>query len=174
MRPPLKILLPTLAVSLALAACGSSSNGSSSSSQAGTASSASASTAAVVKTASNAALGSTVLVNAQGMTLYHLSGESSDRFLCTSAACVASWPPLSAGAISTSIGGLAAVKRPDGSDQLAYKGEPLYTFAGDKAPGEANGQGVKADGGTWSAVVASASAAQSSSTSEPTKSYRGY
>jgi predicted lipoprotein with Yx(FWY)xxD motif len=176
MRPALKILLPTLAVSLTLAACGSSSNGSSSSSQASTASSASATTAAVVKTASNATLGSTVLVNAQGMTLYHLSGESSDRFLCTSAACVASWPPVSASAISTSIGGLAAVKRPDGSQQLAYKGEPLYTFVGDKAPGEANGQGVKADGGTWSAVVASASstsAAQTDSTPEPTKSYRG-
>jgi predicted lipoprotein with Yx(FWY)xxD motif len=174
MRPTVKILLPTLAVSLTLAACGSSSNGSSYSSPASSSSS-SASTA-VVKTASNATLGSTVLVDAQGMTLYHLSGESSARFLCTSAACVASWPPVSASAISTSIGGLAAVKRPEGSEQLAYNGEPLYTFVGDKSPGEANGQGVKADGGTWSAVVASASstsAAQTSSTPEPTKSYHG-
>ncbi len=176
MRPTVKILLPTLAVSLTLAACGSSSNGSSSSSPASTTSSSSGAGTAVVKTASNATLGSTVLVDAQGMTLYHLSGESSARFLCTSAACVASWPPVGASTISTSIGGLAAVKRPEGSEQLAYNGEPLYTFVGDKAPGEANGQGVKADGGTWSAVVASASstsAAQTSSTAEPTKSYHG-
>jgi predicted lipoprotein with Yx(FWY)xxD motif len=40
----------------------------------------------VVKTASNATLGATVLVDAQGMTLYSLSGERSGKFICTSAA----------------------------------------------------------------------------------------
>jgi predicted lipoprotein with Yx(FWY)xxD motif len=170
MRPTLKILFPSLAVSLTLAACGSSSNGSSSSAPASTASTSSAATAAVVKTASNATLGSTVLVDPQGKTLYHLSGEQDGKFLCTSAACVANWPPVSATATSAAIAGLEAVKRPDGTEQLAYKDEPLYTFAGDKAAGEANGQGVKADGGTWSAVVAatgSTSAPQTTSTSEP-------
>lgn len=179
MRPTSKtflLALPILAVSLTLAACGgSSSSYPSSSSNAAAASSAATSTTAAagsaaagaggVKTASNATLGATVLVDAQGMTLYHLSGEQDGRFLCTSAACVSAWPPLSASAIGTAVSGLAAIRRPDGSAQLAYKGEPLYTFSGDRAAGEANGQGIKADGGTWSAVVAgtgSASAAQTS------------
>ncbi len=174
MRPITKTLLPTLVLSLTLAACGSSSSGSTSSSaytpastSASTASSAAASSggssssagAEAVKTASNAAIGSTVLVDAQGRTLYHLSGEQNGRFLCTSAACVAAWPPVSASAMSTGVSGLGTVKRPDGSEQLDYNGEPLYTFSGDKAAGEANGQGIKADGGTWSAVTVGASAA---------------
>jgi len=170
MRPTPKFLLPALAVSLTLAACGSSSNSSSSTSQASTAAATSAGTAETVKTASNATLGSTVLVSAQGKTLYHLSGEQAGKFLCTSAACVANWPPVSASAMSTGVSGLETVKRPDGTEQLAYKGEPLYTFAGDKAAGEANGQGVKDGSHTWSAVVAaasSASAPQTTSTSEP-------
>jgi predicted lipoprotein with Yx(FWY)xxD motif len=163
-----------LALSLTLAACGGSSNSYSSPSSNAAASSNTASTtastaasgsagagAAGVKTASNAALGSTVLVSPQGKTLYHLSGEGNGRFLCTSAACVATWPPLSASATSAGVSGLSAVKRPDGTAQLAYNGEPLYTFSGDKGADEANGQGIEADGGTWSAVVAGSSAAPS-------------
>lgn len=171
MRPTLKTLIPTLALSLTLAACGGSSYGSGSSSSssstpastastpASAASSSSGASSGAVTTASNTTLGSTVLVDAQGKTLYHLSGEGNGRFLCTSAACVGEWPPLGASAATGGVSGLETVKRPDGSEQLAYKGEPLYTFVGDKAAGEANGQGVQADGGTWSAVVAGASGA---------------
>jgi predicted lipoprotein with Yx(FWY)xxD motif len=181
MRPTPKTciaFLPMLAISLTLAACGSSSSSYPSTSSKAAATSgaggATSSTAAAgaagasgagVKTASNATLGSTVLVNAQGKTLYHLSGEQNGKFLCTSAACVAAWPPVSASAIGTGLSGLAAIRRPDGSAQLAYNGEPLYTFSGDKAAGEANGQGIKADGGTWSAVVAGGGGAGAPQTS---------
>ncbi len=120
-----------------------------------------------MKSASNASLAATVLVDAQGMTLYHLSSEQSGKFLCTSAACVAAWPPVSASASSAGVSGLETVKRPDGTEQLAYKGEPLYTFAGDKAAGEANGQGVKADGGVWSAVTTGAGSAGAATSSAP-------
>jgi len=166
MRATAKSLILALALSLTLAACGSSSNSSSSSTQASSAAAPAASapssvSAAVVKTASNATLGSTVLVDAQGKTLYHLSGEHAGTFLCTSSACVAAWPPVSAGAMSSSVSGLDTVKRPDGTEQLAYRGEPLYTFVGDKAAGEANGQGIKDDGGTWSAVTTGTSATNS-------------
>jgi predicted lipoprotein with Yx(FWY)xxD motif len=168
MRPTPKTLLlalPTLAVSLALAACGGSSGSyAPASSNAAAASSTAASSAAAantgaVKTASNAALGETVLVDAQGRTLYRLTGEQNGRFLCTSAACVAAWPPVSAStsALGAGVSGLAAVRRPDGSEQVAYMGEPLYTFSGDRAAGGANGQGIKADGGTWLAVTTGAS-----------------
>ena len=182
MRPTPKTLLPALpilAISLTLAACGGSSSsysstGSNAAATASTAPATAATTASTpsaaasggagaagVKTASNAALGSTVLVSPQGKTLYHLSGEGNGKFLCTSAACVGVWPPVSVSASATSAGvsGLSAVKRPDASEQLAYNGEPLYTFSGDRAAGEANGQGIKADGGTWSAVVAGAGGA---------------
>jgi predicted lipoprotein with Yx(FWY)xxD motif len=175
MRPTLKILLPSLAISVALAACGSSSKSAPSSTRASTAAptaatTSAAATAQAVKTASNAALGATVLVDAEGKTLYHLSGERSGRFLCTSAACVANWPPVSASATSSSVGGLETVKRPEGSEQLAYKGEPLYTFAGDKAAGEANGQGIKDGGHTWEALIPGASAASATTTKSSSES----
>ena len=164
MRSTLKFFLPALAASLALAACGSSSSSSptQASTPATTATSASSggATAAVVKTASNPTLRSTVLVDAQGMTLYHLSAEHGGKFICNSAACVATWPPLLASAAGTptgSVSGLGTVKRPNGALQVTYNGEPLYTFSHDKA-GEANGQGIK-DVGTWTAVTTGGSGA---------------
>jgi predicted lipoprotein with Yx(FWY)xxD motif len=167
MRSVLKFFIPALAASLALAACGSSSSGSGSSSQASstparTTSSSSGESAAVVKSAANATLGATVLVNAQDMTLYHLSGEQSGKFICTSSACLQVWHPLSAsaGTPSSSVGSLGTVKRPDGTEQVTYKGMPLYTFASDQKPGDATGQGIK-DVGTWTAVTVSANGSSS-------------
>jgi predicted lipoprotein with Yx(FWY)xxD motif len=160
MRPTVKTLVPALALSLTLAACGSSSSGgsTSSSSPATPAPSSTGASSGAVKTATNAKLGATVLVDAQGMTLYHLSGEGNGKFICDSAECEQHWPPLPAAAKSASVGGLATVKRPNGMEQLTYDGEPLYTFKGDTAPGQVNGQGV-VDGGRWSAVRTGASSA---------------
>lgn len=169
MRQVLKFLAPALIASLTLAACGSSSNGSGSSSQASTSTSATSSpnneSVSVVKTASNATLGATVLVNAQGMTLYHLSGEQGSKFICTSHACLQVWRPLRASAATptSSVGSLGTVKRPDGTEQVTYKGMPLYTFTQDRQAGEANGQGIK-DVGTWTAVT---TASQSSGAPAP-------
>lgn len=157
MRHLLKLSVPTLAACLLLAACGSSKSSSttpSSATQAG-------SSTATVKTASSS-LG-TVLVNAQGMTLYHLSGEQNGKFICTSTACTGIWHPLTVSAGSTPSGevsSLSTVKRPDGTTQVTYKGTPLYTFASDQQPGETKGQGVK-DVGTWSVVTTSSSSAPS-------------
>jgi predicted lipoprotein with Yx(FWY)xxD motif len=179
MRSTVKSILPALpilAVSLTLAACGGSSSSSTpaASNAAATSASANAASTEGVKTASNAALGETVLVDAQGRTLYHLTGEQNGKFLCTSAACVAAWPPVSAStsALGAGVSGLAAIRRPDGSEQIAYMGEPLYTFSGDKAAGEANGQGIKADGGTWLAVSTGASGSTGASAAQ-SESYSG-
>jgi len=160
MRHSAKILLPAIAASLLLAACGGNSTKSTASSTMGTGSGAAGASNATVKTASSAALGKTVLVDAQGMTLYHLTAEAGGKFICTSSSCVAIWRPLTASAGATptgTVGSIGVVKRPDGTMQVAYKGMPLYTFAQDKAPGEANGQGIK-DVGTWTAIVVSAPA----------------
>jgi predicted lipoprotein with Yx(FWY)xxD motif len=160
------LVVPALAVSALLAACGGSSysSGEGSKSAAATATSQSASpqsaggSVAVIKTASNSGLGKTVLVDAQGMTLYHLSGERNGKFICTGA-CEGVWHPLTVTpgtAPGGTVGALGTVKRPDGTEQVTYNGMPLYTFAQDHAPGQASGQGIK-DVGTWSVIVASTS-----------------
>jgi len=180
MRHLLRLSLPAAAVSLLLAACGSSSTSNTTSSaasvQPAAQTSSSSSSAAVVKSASNS-LG-TILVNSQGMTLYHLSGEVNGKFICTSSACVGIWHPLIAPASGapSGVGSLGTVKRPEGMMQVTYKGTPLYTFTGDKQAGETNGQGIK-DVGVWSAVTtgsSSTAAASTSSSSEPEKSGGGY
>ena len=156
MRTSLKVLVPTVATAVLISACGSSSS-SSSSSPAAASGSSSSSSPTLVKTASNTKLGGTVLTTAQGMTLYSLSGEKAGKFICTSKACVGIWHPLAAqgGSSPTGMGvTLGTVKRPDGTEQVTYKGAPLYTFAKDTSPGQANGQGIK-DVGTWSAVMSS-------------------
>jgi predicted lipoprotein with Yx(FWY)xxD motif len=179
MRHLLKLSLPAIAASLLIAACGSSSSNkttsSAASTQPATQTSSSSSSAVVVKSASSS-LG-TILVDSQGMTLYHLSGEQGGKFICTSSACVGVWHPLIApfnGTPSGEVGSLGTVKRPDGTMQVTYKGTPLYTFAQDKQAGETNGQGIK-DVGTWSAITTSTSSTppSTSSSSEPEKSSGG-
>jgi predicted lipoprotein with Yx(FWY)xxD motif len=163
--------IPVLGTALLLAACGSSSTTSTSSSGASqpAASPASAPAPAVVKDASNTTLGATVLVDAHGLTLYHLSGEGSGKWICTSTGCIQAWHPLSApsgASLSASIGSLGTTKRPDGTIQVTYKGTPLYTFVGDTKPGEAKGQGIK-DVGVWSAAATGAAASTKPATPSP-------
>jgi predicted lipoprotein with Yx(FWY)xxD motif len=150
-------LIPVVAVSSLLAACGSSSSTTTPSASASQPSG--GSSTAVVKIGSVQSLGAPVLVDAQGLTLYHLSGEQSGKWICTSSACVKVWRPLAApagGAPSGSVGSLGRVKRPNGAMQVTFKGMPLYTFVGDTKPGEAKGQGIK-DVGVWSALTANGS-----------------
>jgi predicted lipoprotein with Yx(FWY)xxD motif len=176
MRSALKFLLPTLVSSLALSACGSSSYSNSGSSSQATAGATSPATTsgATVSSASNATLGASVLVSAVGMTLYHLSGEQTGKLICTSSACLQVWHPLSAGGgvPSGAVGSLGTVKRTNGTQQVTYRGMPLYTFAADRSAGDAKGQGLK-DVGTWSAIPvgsAGAGAAAVTTPNTPTKS----
>ena len=106
----------------------------------------------VVKTAKVG--GRTILVNRNGMTLYHLSVERRGHFICTTGACLAEWHPLvvARGVTPTGVKSLSLVKRPDGRRQVAYKGGPLYTFDEDKKPGDTNGNGFK-DVGTWHVIA---------------------
>jgi predicted lipoprotein with Yx(FWY)xxD motif len=180
MRPTLKFLFPALAASLTLAACGSGSKGSGSSSRASTAAASSSpagsstaasagGSAAVVKRTLNATLGATVLTNARGLTLYRLGGEQNGKFICTSSSCLQIWHPLSAsgaGAPIGSVGSLATVRRPDGTEQVTYRGMPLYTFAEDQRRGDVKGQGLK-DVGTWNAVTTDAAATHPAPASQP-------
>jgi predicted lipoprotein with Yx(FWY)xxD motif len=178
MRHALKLSLPAIAVSLLIAACGSSSSSNTTSSATSTQPAAQTSTGSsspAVKTTSSS-LG-TILVDSQGMTLYHLSGEQNGKFICTSTACLGVWHPLiapSSGTPTGEVGSLGTVKRPEGTVQVTYKGTPLYTFMGDQQAGETKGQGIK-DVGTWSAVTASTAGTppSTSGSSEPEKSSGG-
>ncbi len=179
MRHLLKFSLPALAASVLLAACGGSSSSSTTGSAASTqpaAQATSASSGAVVVKDASSSLG-TIAVDSQGMTLYRLSGEQNGKFICTSKACLAVWHPLiapSSGTPSGEVGSLGTVKRPEGTVQVTYNGAPLYTFAGDKQPGETKGQGLK-DVGTWTVVTSGSSSApaSASSSSEPESSGGG-
>jgi predicted lipoprotein with Yx(FWY)xxD motif len=106
---------------------------------------------ATVDTAKASSVG-TVLVDAQGLTLYHLTTETGSNVVCTGS-CASTWPPLSVSGQPTAgaglTGQLGTIKRPDGSLQVTYMGLTLYTFTGDSGPGQANGQGIQ---GIWFAV----------------------
>ena len=99
-----------------------------------------------------------VLVDRQGRTLYLFARDSGTMSACTGA-CAVNWPPLrvrgtplvGSGAKPSDVGRAA---RPDGISQLTYNGHPLYTFVNDKKPGDTNGEGINAFGGSWFAVSA--------------------
>jgi len=95
-----------------------------------------------------------VLVNGEGFTMYHMTTESADAITCTDQ-CASTWPPVLARSVPDANGlpgTFALADRPDGSKQLTYDDLPLYTYSGDSAAGQANGQGV---GGVWFAVTPS-------------------
>jgi predicted lipoprotein with Yx(FWY)xxD motif len=99
--------------------------------------------------------GKTLLVAKNGRTLYSLSAETHGRFICTAASgCTSTWHPLTvaAGVVPKGPVKLGTVKRPEGTVQVTYRGRPLYTFNGDRKPGQMNGEGIK-DVGTWHAAL---------------------
>jgi predicted lipoprotein with Yx(FWY)xxD motif len=98
-----------------------------------------------------------ILVDGSGRTLYLFEADADGSPSCTSRACVAEWPPLTADAAPEAAPGVVAdalgtAARPDGSRQVTYDGHPLYRFAGDTQPGDTRGHGLDDNGGLWSAV----------------------
>ena len=154
-------LLALLAMAAVLAACGSGSSYGGGSSTSGSSSSASGSASGaqsrVVASAKKAKVGS-VIVDAQGRTLYRFTAEAQGVPVCTGD-CVGTWPPALASSASGLPKHVATVKRPDGGKlQLTYDGHPLYRYAGDQSTADANGEGV---GGQWFVLKAGAAASQS-------------
>jgi predicted lipoprotein with Yx(FWY)xxD motif len=115
---------------------------------------ASTSAATVLKTTTIG--GTTVLTNSKGLTLYSFAPDTPTTSKCYGS-CAAYWPPAigSAAAGSGLPGKTGTIKRTNGSLQLTYNGHPLYTYIGDSAPGQANGNNLNLNGGLWHEVPAS-------------------
>jgi predicted lipoprotein with Yx(FWY)xxD motif len=154
-------LASVIAAVVVIAACGSSSktaskssttpSTSSSSSSESTTTAAAASSGATLGTATNSTIGQQILVDSSGRTVYLFMPDGSSKTTTVPAAIKANWPPVKSTATPTVGAGLDQSKiagdvQADGSDQVAYGGHLLYTFAGDKAAGDASGQGL---GGVW-------------------------
>jgi predicted lipoprotein with Yx(FWY)xxD motif len=63
---------------------------------------------------------------------------------CVDEECLKTWRPFTAPADAKPNGFFEPLARPDGTKQWAYKGYALYTYAGDEAAGEHNGQATYA------------------------------
>jgi predicted lipoprotein with Yx(FWY)xxD motif len=103
-----------------------------------------------------------VLVDAKGRTLYVFTKDKGDQSVC-SGKCAVAWPALTVTGAATPGTGveaslLSTSKQANGSSQVTYGGKPLYHFAGDKAPGDTNGQGLN---GVWWVVKGDGSLVQS-------------
>ena len=170
-------LFMVLFLMLALAACGNStstgSTSSSSNTSSSTSTSSSSSSQALVKTASATVKGKsvTLLTNASGMTLYYFTADSSSTSACTSS-CAQTWPPLlmtgsGSPTSATSLPGNLSVQTTANGSQVEYNGHLLYTYAGDTAPGQTNGEGLF---GKWF-VATSDLSGSSSSSSNPIPGY---
>ncbi len=106
----------------------------------------------VIKTATATVSGKseTILTNSQGMSLYYFIPDTAAKTACTGS-CATTWPPLlftGSGnpAASTKLSGELEVYKNANGNQVIYNDHPLYTFSGDTAAGQTNGQGV---GGKW-------------------------
>ncbi len=170
MRNPGGAAVALTATALAVTACGPSSYSSGapggaygtltgSSSQRATPTSTSASrTSALKVTRTNAG---TVLASSRGLTLYYYTEDKpgSGSSVCTGS-CASAWPPLVAPVRAPAgvrlPGPLGMITRPGGGTQVTINGYPIYTYAGDKAPGQATGDGIE---GAWHVIKIGSTAA---------------
>jgi predicted lipoprotein with Yx(FWY)xxD motif len=149
-----------VAASVVLAACGSSSKKASNSTTTVSpanptttvASGAPAAGGATLAAATNSKLGKQIVVDSAGNTVYLFVPDGTSKTSTVPSAVKANWPAVKGPSAAPTVGAgldqskVAVNMQADGTDQVSYGGHLLYTFSGDKAPGDANGQGL---GGNW-------------------------
>lgn len=156
-QAPLIAVALFAALGLIAAGCGGSSM-SSSAPQSGVAGAQHTTSAVAVKTRKIKGLG-TVLVNAKGRTLYVFANDKHSKVTCTGS-CAQFWPPLKWKSGKPKAGGsaegklLGLDKDPAGGKVVTYDKWPLYTYTGDAAAGQANGQNLTLNGGKWYVISA--------------------
>ena len=96
-----------------------------------------------------------VLVNAKGRTLYTFAKDQRRHVTCTGQ-CASFWPPLKWKSMAKPKAGRSAKSKllgldmsPAGGEVVTYNKWPLYTYTGDSAAGQANGQATTLNGGKW-------------------------
>jgi predicted lipoprotein with Yx(FWY)xxD motif len=122
----------------------------------------------------------TVLTDQSGKTLYTPEQEANGTIKCTGS-CLSFWFPVTVAnggtphADGTLAGKLGSVQRPDGTSQVTYNGEPLYTFKLDSGPGQAHGNDFTDSFGgqsfVWHAATASGTAPAPAPSSNPASGY---
>ena len=160
------IALAPFAMAVLVAACGGStkttskshaSSAPSTSTSAASVSGSNSSHAALITTERNGRLGMILAYGNKKLTVYLFEGDKGERSGCTGA-CASVWPAVTgkakaaSGAMSSDLG---AIKRPDGTTQVTYKGHPLYLYAKDGDAGDAYGEGIKSFGAEWYALAPS-------------------
>src|SRR3954447_7003378 len=152
------VVIGIAVVALAVAACGGASGGTSGGGYGG----GGGSTASSSSGKGSVALASTklgkVLVDGNGRTLYLFEADKGAMSKCDGA-CASAWPPLTTSGKPTAGAGVVAAKlgtakRADGTTGVTYDGHPLYTYAGDGAPGQTTGEGLTDYGAPWYALSA--------------------
>lgn len=113
---------------------------------------ASSGSTAIITTASATVKGQTmtILTSTQGKTLYYFKPDTATTTACTGG-CAKAWPPLlatgtQAPTSATPLSGKLTALQDANGNQVQYNGHFLYTFSGDSAPGQTNGEGI---GGVW-------------------------
>jgi predicted lipoprotein with Yx(FWY)xxD motif len=166
-RTTYAMALLALTAALAIAGCGSSGDSSSGGAYGGGGSTGGGDTTtaksppgaesgAAVLTVATAPKVGAVLVDAKGFTVYDFHKDKGTVSACYGA-CEGVWPPVTTAGSPTAGEGataskLGTTKRKDGTLQVTYAGHPLYTYAADKKPGEANGNDFSSFGGEWYAL----------------------
>jgi len=84
-----------------------------------------------------------VMASKEGKTLYTFDKDAAGESNCNGG-CATAWPLFIVANPALAGGDFSIVKRDDGAAQWAYKGKPLYFFAGD-----ANGD---KQGGVWHVI----------------------
>ena len=89
-----------------------------------------------------------VMASKEGKTLYTFDKDVTGKSNCNGG-CAAAWPAFTVANPALAGGDFSIVKRDDGTSQWAFKGMPLYFFAGDAKAGDVNGDN---QGGVWHVI----------------------
>jgi predicted lipoprotein with Yx(FWY)xxD motif len=109
-----------------------------------------------------------VMASKEGKTLYTFDKDTSGKSNCNGG-CATAWPPFIVANPAQGGGDFSIVKRDDGASQWAFKGKPLYFFAGDAKAGDVNGD---KQGGVWHVIRTEAKKTSAAPVSDFSSNYR--